>query len=389
MHAISFTQLAIVTGLALAAPLIVQLRPQLHVPSAVVEVALGIVVGPAVLGWLHIDQPVQILSDLGLATLLFLAGLEIDLRALRRGAVSLALAGVIALIISQFEDLDSPLFVAFALASSSVGVVVPILRDAGSLESRFGQAVLAGASIGEFGAILLLSLFFSGKSSSTGSRVLLLGLFGAFIIAAAAALRGLRSSDRAGATLRRLERTSAQLGVRFVVAIVAGFAALAGALGLESVLAVFVAGLILRLVDEDEQLIHTEFRLKLDAIGYGFLVPVFFITSGMALDFKGLFGDPSHLILVPVFLLALLLARGLPALLARRRLGDRHAVAMGLLQSASLPVLAIAASLGHRLHVFDDPTDAALLLAGGLSVMVFPPAALWALERGRGAAVAS
>jgi Kef-type K+ transport system membrane component KefB len=109
---------------------------------------------------------------------------------------------------------------------------------------------------------------------------------------------------------------------------------------------------------------------------------VFFVSTGVALDFKGLFHQPSHLVLVPVFLAALLVARGLPALLDRGRLGNRQAVAMGLLQSASLPVLVIAGSLGQQLRVFDDPTGAALVLTGAVSVMLFPPAALAVLERG-------
>jgi len=160
---ISFTQLAIVSALALAAPLIVQLRPGLRIPSAVAEIALGVALGPSGLGWVHLDSPVQVLSDLGLAMLLFLAGLEIDVRALRPYArrlfggyaLSVALAVVVALLIGQVEDLDSPVFVGFALASSTVGLTVPILRDAGVTTTRFGQAVLAGASVGEFGAILL------------------------------------------------------------------------------------------------------------------------------------------------------------------------------------------------------------------------------------------
>jgi Kef-type K+ transport system membrane component KefB len=385
---ISFATLAAVMAIAVAAPLIVNLRPSLRMPSAVVEIVLGIVVGPSGFGWIHVDRPIEILSTLGLALLLFLAGLEIDSRRLRHGLgrlgaaylLSIGLAVLLAFCLAQVEDIDSPLFVGFALAASTVGLVVPILRDAGETETRFGQIALAGTSIGEFGAIVLLSLFFSGHASSTGSRLVLLGLFGVLVVAAALALSGMSHSVRVSATLARLERTSAQLGIRVAMTILVSFAALATALGLETILGVFVAGLLLRMVDRKEHLIHSEFRLKIEAVGYGFLVPVFFVTSGMQLNFRALFLQPRHLLLVPAFLIALLIARGLPALLYRAELGARRAHALGLLQATSLTVIVIAASLGHQLHIFDDPTDAAMVVAGVLSVVIFPPTALGLLR---------
>lgn len=387
---ISFATLAAVMAIALAAPLIVNMRPSLRVPSAVAEIVLGIIVGPSGFGWIHVDRTILILSTLGLALLLFLAGLEIDARSLRHGLgrmgvtylLSVGLAVLVALAISQVETIEAPLFVAFALASSTVGLVVPILRDANQTETRFGQLALAGCSVGEFGAILLLSLFFSGgHASSTGSRLVLLGLFVALVVTAGLALSGLSHWTRAAATLARLERTSAQLGIRLAMAVLVGFAALATALGLETILGVFIAGLVLRMVDHEEHLIHSEFRLKMEAIGYGFLVPVFFVTSGIELNFRALFVHPRHLLLVPAFIAALLIVRGLPALLYRGELGDRRAAALGLLRATSLTVPVIAASLGHQLHIFDDPTAAALVVSGVLSVIVFPPSALTLLRR--------
>ena len=134
------------------------------------------------------------------------------------------------------------------------------------------------------------------------------------------------------------------------------------------------------MVDRDGHLIHSEFRLKIEAVGYGFLVPVFFVTSGMELNFRALFLQPRHLLLVLAFLIALLVARGLPALMYRAELGARRARALGLLQATSLTVPVIAAHLGHQLHIFDDPTDAAIVVAGVLSVVLFPPTALWLLR---------
>jgi Kef-type K+ transport system membrane component KefB len=200
-------------------------------------------------------------------------------------------------------------------------------------------------------------------------------------------LSGLSRSDRAAATLARLERTTAQLGIRLAVTVLVGFAALATALGLETIMGVFIAGLVLRMVDREERMIHSEFRLKIEAIGYGFLVPAFFVTSGMELNFRALFVQPRHLLLVLAFLAALLIVRGLPALLYRAELGLRRVAALGLLRATSLTVLVIAASLGHQLHIFDDPTDAAMVVAGVLSVVLFPPNALALLREPKPAPV--
>jgi Kef-type K+ transport system membrane component KefB len=385
---ISFSTLAAVMAIALVAPLLVDVKPSVRVPSAVVEIILGIIVGPSGFGWVHVDVPIAVLSTLGLAFLLFLAGLEIDASRLRHGLgrlgsgylVSIVLAVLLALAVGQVEHIASPLFVAFALASSTVGLVVPILRDAGETETRFGQVTLAGTSIAEFGAILLLSLFFSGHASSTGSRFVLLGLFAAAVVAAALALTELSHSMRASRTLARLERTSAQLGIRLAMAVLVGFAALATALGLETILGVFIAGFLLRMVDREEHLVHSEFRLKIEAIGYGFLVPIFFVTTGLELNFRALFVHPRHFLLVPAFMIALLIVRGVPALLYRGQLSRARTAALGLLQATSLTVLVIAASLGHQLHVFDDPTSAALVLAGLGSVVLFPSRALTLLR---------
>jgi Kef-type K+ transport system membrane component KefB len=135
------------------------------------------------------------------------------------------------------------------------------------------------------------------------------------------------------------------------------------------------------MVDQEEHLIHSEFRVKIEAIGYGFLVPVFFVTSGMELNFRALFVEPRHLLLVPAFLSALLIVRAMPALVYRDELGPRRTAALGLLRATSLTVPVIAASLGHHLHIFDDATASALVVAGVLSVVIFPPSALTLLRR--------
>jgi Kef-type K+ transport system membrane component KefB len=387
---LSLGTVLVVAVIALAAPLLVQLAPPLRLPAVVLEILLGIAVGPSGLDWVEVDVPTDVLSLFGLGFLLFLAGLEIDPWRLRGAAArvalgfvcSLTLAVAAGLAVEAVRETDAPLFVAIALASTSLGLVVPVLRDAGQTETELGQLVLAGASAGEFGSILLVSLFFAQDASSTGSTLFLLCAFAAFAAATGLALSRAGRSIRVSATLLHLEETTAQLGVRVAIVLLALFFVLAADLGLETILGAFVAGALLRVVDRDERLIHERFRAKVEAIGYGFLVPVFFVSSGLRFDADALFAEPGHLALVPVFLVALLAVRGLPAVLYRPLIGTRDAIAAPL-QATSLTFLVVAAHLGRELDVFDAATAAALLAAGLLSVVVFPPVALALLSRPR------
>jgi Kef-type K+ transport system membrane component KefB len=389
VHDLSYDSVLVVAVIALVAPLLVQLAPALRMPAVVLEITLGIVVGPSGLDWFQVDLPTEVLAFLGLGFLLFLAGLEIDPERLRHGigrvgiayAASLVLALGFGLLTGAINETSSPLFVAIALASTSLGLVVPVLRDAGENESELGQLALAACSVGEFGAIVLVSLFFSGNSSGTSSTVFLLVMFVVLAAAIGLGLSRAGQSLRVSAVLLRMEETTAQLGVRIAIVLLAIFLVLSAELGLETILGAFVAGALLRVVDPDRHLVHDRFRSKVEAIGYGFLVPVFFVSSGMRFDADALFRAPKHWVLVPMFLVALLVARGLPALLYRPMITTRQACATGLLQATSLTFLVVAAHLGRELDVFDAATAAALVVAGLLSVVIYPPIALRLLGR--------
>lgn len=378
----------VVALIALAAPLIVSLAPRLRIPAVVLEILLGIIVGPSGFDWVEVDVSTEVLALLGLGFLLFLAGLEIDPRRLRTGigrilfafGISLALAVGFGWGAELFHETSSPFFVGIALASTSLGLVVPVLRDAGQNETEFGQMVLAASSVAEFGTIVLVSLFFSQSASSTEATVFLLAAFVVLALAIGLTLSRAGRSIRLSATLARLEETTAQLGVRIAIVLLAIFFVLAADLGLETILGAFVAGALLRMIDRDELLVHDRFRQKVEAIGYGFLVPVFFVASGLRFDAEALFEEPQHLLLVPFFLVALLVARGVPALLYRPLVGHRRSVAAGLLQATSLTFVVVAAHLGVELDVFDSATAAALVVAGLLSVILFPAIALQLLR---------
>jgi Kef-type K+ transport system membrane component KefB len=385
----SFTNLLIVAALAFGAPFVLGLFPRLQLPSVVLEIVAGIVVGPSVLGIAEVDAPVKVVALLGLAFVLFLAGLEIELDKLRGPvlrltllgfALSFAIAVAVALGLKAAGLVDTPLLVAIILCATSLGVLIPVLKDAGEITTTFGQLIIAAASIADFGAIILLSLFFSGEGG-TGSTILLLAAL--FVLAAVVlgVVRGAEHSMRIRADLLRLQDTTAQIRVRAAIVLFVGFAALADALGLEVILGTFIAGAVLSLVDRDEVMTHPDFRRKLEAIGFGFFIPAFFVTSGLRFDLDALTASDSRLVMVPIFLAALLVVRGVPALLYRGALDARHAAIAGVLQATSLPFIVAATAIGRDLGLIDAAASAALVGAGLLSVLIFPLAGLVLLRR--------
>lgn len=389
MHAPSFTGLLVVAVIALGAPLLLGLVPALRVPSVVLEIVAGIIVGPSGFGWVSVDVPIQILSLIGLAFLLFLAGLEIDVTSLRgpvlRSAalgygITLVLGLAAGLVFHAVGWVKSPVLIAIALSATSLGLVVPVLKDAGQVEQRVGLLTIAGASVADFAAVLLLSLLFSETSGGTGSRLLLLGLFVVLAVLTVLALTRLERSARLAAVLVRLQDTTAEIRVRFAVLLLIAFVAVAGRLGLETILGAFLAGAILGLIDRDT-MTHPNFHLKLEAIGYGFVIPVFFISSGLRFDLRALVDSPSAIARVPLFLLAILVCRGVPAALYRSTVGPRQAVAAALLQATTLPFLVTATSIGVTLGEIKPVTAAALVSAGLLSVVIFPLVAVTLLKK--------
>jgi Kef-type K+ transport system membrane component KefB len=377
---------------AFGAPLLLGVFPRVAVPAAVLEIVAGIVLGPSVLGWVRVDQPIAVLALIGLAFLLFLAGLEIDYHRLRgRPArlatlafgVSLGIAVGAGFMLRAAGLAENALLVAVMLSATSLGVVVPALADAGRAETDLGQLVIAAASIADFGAIILLSLLFSGEAGGPASTAVLLGGVAVLAVLVGLALAGVTRYTGVSAVLFRLQDTTAQIRIRGAVVLMLLFVVLAERLGLEVILGAFVAGGILRLVDRDMMERHPQTRPKLEALGYGFLIPVFFVSSGLRFDLGALFGDASALARIPVFLAALLLARGLPALLYRRLLGGREVTAAALLQATSLPFIVAAAEIGVALGVLAESTAASMIAAGLLSVVAFPPVALSLLRRGQ------
>jgi Kef-type K+ transport system membrane component KefB len=384
-----FDSLLVVVTIAFVAPFVLGLFPSVRLPSPVVEIVLGIVVGPSVLAIAHVDTTVSVMATIGLAFLLFLAGIEIEFQKLRGQvlrltllgfAISFAIAVVAGFVLKGVGVVQTPLLVAIILCATSLGVIIPVLKDAGEITSKFGQLVVAAGSIADFGAIILLSAFFSGEGG-TGSTLILIGsLFG---IAAAVYLFVTRAerSKAVMSDLIRLQDTTAQIRVRAAVVLLIGFAALARKFGLEAILGAFAAGAVLTLVDQDRQTTHPLFRTKLEAMGFGFFVPVFFVATGLKFDLNALLDHPSNLVKVPIFLAALLLARGLPAFVYRRAVGRDRAVIAGVLQATSLPFIVAATTIGVDMGLMGSAESSALIAAGLLSVLLFPLTGLTLLKR--------
>ena len=386
----SFNSLAVILAAAFVAPLLLGRFPRVRVPAVVVEIVFGILIGPSVLGWAEADEVVRVLALVGLAFLLFLGGLELDLRKLRgpsarrAGAgfgLSLALAALCGVGLHLGGLVDDPLLAAVMLTATSLGLVVPTLKEAGEIDTDLGQLVIAGASIADFVAILLLSALFSMDGTSPSAKLVLLVEFAAVVGLAGLLVGASGRSQRLGSLLVKLQDTTAEIRVRGAVLLLIVLVVLAEHFGLETILGAFIAGALVGYIDRDAAMTHPHFRLKLEAIGYGFVIPVFFVASGVTFDLDALLEEPSTLALVPIFLAALVIARGVPAIAYRRLVSGCGVAVAGLLQATSLPFIVTASQIGVAIDALEPSTAAAFVAAGLVSALAFPALALTALSR--------
>jgi Kef-type K+ transport system membrane component KefB len=381
---VSFNSLLIVGVVAVAVPLLLGLVPAVKVPPAVLEILGGVLVGPAVLGWVHLDVAVRVTSDLGLGFLLFMAGYEIDLRRFDRRVLSLAgrafvASAVLALLVAFGLQLGGQikdgLLVGITLMATALGILVPILKDAAQTGTDFGNLIMVAGSLAELVPLLLLSVFFSASSANPGVELgLLAGFIGltAVVVVVTQRVSGLRPLRE---VVHRLESTSSQLGVRLAITFALAFGVVAERFGLATILGAFLAGVIVRRTGESPAS-QEQLQVKLEAIGFGFLIPVFFVSTGASLDISALFASTRAIVLVPVFLVAMLVVRGVPAALYVRTVGRTHAWAAGFMQATSLTFIVVATVIGVQTGHQRPSTAVALVVAGLLSVIIYPPLAL-------------
>ena len=345
------------------------------IPVVVVELVLGVVIGPHVLGW-HVDEFISFFADLGLALLFFFAGYEIDPEVIRGQPlrlgligwlVSLALAYSIAGGLALAGLVISALYTGSALTTTAIGTLIPILTDTGELSSRFGRFLLAAGAVGEFGPVLVITLVLSAQGTVHNALILL-----AFIaVAVATAVLAARSSEWTMPLFERTLESSSQLAVRWILVLIFALVVLAFHLGLDLLLGGFAAGVIVRYTLKSRD-VHV-FDSKLTAIAFGAFVPFFFVVSGMRLDLPALFASGQGIAKMFLFFALFFVVRGVPALLLYRRvLGRRDRLALALMSSTQLPLVlaitALATASGHM----RASTAAALVGGAVLSTLIFP-----------------
>ena len=378
VDATSFLVIVIVSALA---AILSGLAPRrVAVPVVVLEILLGILVGPELLDLAQPDQFTQFFSNLGLGMLFFFAGYEIEFQLIRGKplrlaglgwAMSLLIAYGLAALFVLAGDHDGLIFLGAAMATTAIGTLIPILKDADEMRTRFGVFLLAAGAAGEFGPILIVTLFFSTKTTFASALILL-----AFILLAViAALLAVRSVGRGWNLIERSLETSGQLGIRATVVIVFALVALATELGLDLLLGGFVAGVIVSVALRGREVDVLE--SKLAAVGYGFLIPFFFVFTGLEFDIAALFDSPLLLAGVPLFVLCFLIVRGVPAmLLYRRDLDRRSRVALAVFSATELPLVVAITTIAVDKGEMGSGTAASLVGAAVLSTAVLPMIAL-------------
>jgi Kef-type K+ transport system membrane component KefB len=367
--------LVIVATAATASLIATMIEPRFAIPVVVLELVLGIVIGPHVADFAQIDPSTDFFGNLGLGMLFFFAGYEIDFERIRGEplrlalfgwAMSLALAYGIGGLLAAAGVILSLLYTGSAMATTAIGTLIPILRDAGEIHTRFGKYLLAAGASGEFGPILLITLILS-RGHPLHEAALLLLFVGLAVITGVLAVR---SAWKGWPLLERTFESSSQLAVRLAVVLIFGLVALASDLGLDLLLGGFVAGMITRLALRGHEL--EVFESKLTAVGYGFLIPFFFVTSGMAFHVNSLF-TASAALKLPMFVALFLVVRGAPALVLYRSVLEwRDRLALAAFCATELPLVVAITTLATESNHMRESTAAALVGAAIISTLIYP-----------------
>lgn len=392
MHAaqLSFIPLLIVSALAFLVPLVLAPVKRFGIPVVVGEIIAGIVFGQSGLNWIHDDTVLQVLSVFGFAYLMFLSGLEINFSEARTtraaaarsqlttnpfvvGAVMFTLSAGLSLAIGltmvRFGVAHDPWIMAMVLTTTSLGVVAPVLKERSLTTSNFGQAILVSALLADFLTILFISAYVLLLGDGANTRVLLvLVLFAAFIGAWRIGTR-FREHAPARRVMQALSTATAQIRIRGAFAIILVFMGLSDSLGVANILGAFLAGVIISLLSRNS---GSMLREKLDAIGYGFLIPIFFIMVGVKFDLSALLASRSTLLMVPILIIAAYVVKLLPALIMRFGFNWRETLASGLLLSARLSFIVAVAQIGMEMGVISEAVDAAIILVAIVTCTVSP-----------------
>jgi Kef-type K+ transport system membrane component KefB len=370
------TFLAIVAASAVAGTISAVLGGHgLLVPAVVLELVLGVVIGPQV-GGLDANAFMQFLADIGLGMLFFFAGYEIDLQriagrpmrlAVLGWLLSLALAYTLGGALALAGIVLSFLYTGSALATTAIGTLIPILSDSGALKTRFGTYLLGAGAVGELGPVLLITLLLSSQGAAHNAAILI----GFVALAVLVALVAVRFSEGTLALFEVTIEKSSQLAVRWIVLLVFALALLASKLGLDLLLGGFAAGMITRQVLKEREV--PGFDSKLTGVAFGVFIPFFFVVSGMQLDVDAMFSSVSGVLKLFIFFGLFLVVRGTPAVLLYRGVLDaRERLALALFMSTQLPLVLAITTLAHETGHMRASTAASLVGAAVLSTLVYP-----------------
>lgn len=365
-------ELFAVVAVAAVAPLVAAFIPHQRVPQVVLLIIGGILIGPQGLGLQPLTE-VQLVANVGLGFVFLMAGFEIDpavlfARAGKLALVAWATAAVLATVavgaLAAIGYVKAYVPVALALTTTSLGTVLPSLREQGMLDGRLGRYFLASGAVGELLPILAIAIFL-GVHSSLAALVSIAAI-GLIALALASAQRLLRGRRVADLVVQGADSTG-QTTLRWSMLLLIGLLVLAGEFGLDVVLGALLAGVVLRRWAPGDA---RAFESKLDAVGYGFFIPVFFVVAGMGVDLPSIMEAPERLF---VFLALLLLVRGVPVLVVyRHALAVRERTQLMLFTATTLPLIVALTQIGLNNGTMLPENAAALVGAGVLSVLVFP-----------------
>jgi Kef-type K+ transport system membrane component KefB/Trk K+ transport system NAD-binding subunit len=386
-----FLSLLLITGLAAFVPLLASRLRRFRLPTVVGEILAGMIVGKSGLNLIENSPTLDFLALFGFSYLMLLSGLEVDFAALsaesqdggsrarlRRSVLLGSLVFLLSLVISYssscvllFLDLISdPLMVALILSTTSLGIVVPVLKERGLIATDLGQTILFSALTADFGTLLLITVDVAVLGHGPTPEVLFILIFlvvFAFLFRVAKAAAGVSSLRR---VFDELAHATAQIHVRGAVALMVAFIVLSEWLGLEVILGAFLAGVLISLLSRKDR---TQFlRLKMDAIGFGFFIPIFFIMVGVRFDLAAILQSPGTLALVPLLLLASYAIKVLAALPYRAFFPWRETFAAGVLLSSRLSLIIAAAAIAADLGILDDATNSAIILVAIVTCTVSP-----------------
>jgi Kef-type K+ transport system membrane component KefB len=371
---------------AVASPMLSDLFGRLRISSVVIEIVGGVLIGPGVLDIARLGSGVVTLSSIGLGFLMFLAGFEIDFARVRGRPIRLATVGwiisaalgvAVGMVAQLGAGAVSWMVIGVALTTTALAVLMPLWRDDGILDTGFGSLGIASGTLGEFGPIVAMSFLLTDTSATRTAVVLVVF---ALVAIGAAVAAGRSTSGLLGSFLQRHTHSSGQLPIRVTALILVGLLWLAASFGIDVLLGAFAAGIVVRVgaFGLDVGVLSEKF----DAIGYGILIPVFFVVSGMQLDVTALVHDPASIIRVPLFVGGFVVARGIPvALLYRKVLPRGKRIPFALFSATTLPLVVVIIELGTEAGLIEPGTAAALEAAAVLSVLVFPTVAFRMLDR--------